>query len=104
MLEPRFRSLAPPSLNLVISSSSVKHYAIQCAWQERDNAIADVCQVYGGVHGKTMVFTATKKEADELCHGALSKMNAQAMHSDIAQFQVCAESTSLLVPATNSIV
>ena len=45
-------------------------------------------QVYSGAHGRTMIFTATKADANELCMNNILKQDAQAMHGDIAQNQV----------------
>jgi len=47
-----------------------------------------VVQVHSGMHGRAMIFTDTKKEANELvvCE-SLQQLKAQVMHGDIEQKQ-----------------
>lgn len=52
---------------IVEFSLRVTHLCIKCHYHERPSIIADVLQVYGGTHGRTMIFTATKSDANELC-------------------------------------
>jgi len=44
-------------------------------------------QVYSGLHGRTIIFTQTKGEANSLALDALIKHDAQVLHGDIAQSQ-----------------
>lgn len=68
--------------------SSVEHLALCCPWKERNKVIADVVQVYSGAHGRTMIFTQTKKDANELGLNDTLKQDVQVLHGDIAQKQV----------------
>ena len=66
----------------------MQHLAIRCPYQERASAIGDVVQVYSGAHGRTMIFTSTKQEANELTQNSVIKQETQVLHGDIAQKQV----------------
>lgn len=66
----------------------VQHLAIRCGYQERMSTIADVVQVYSGAHGRTMIFTATKQDANDLVLNSWIKQETQVMHGDIVQKQV----------------
>ena len=44
-------------------------------------------QVYSGAHGRAMVFTATKQEANELALNSALKQECQVLHGDIPQRQ-----------------
>jgi len=46
------------------TSKTVQHLAINCPWQNRLSALADVLIIYGS--GQCIVFTSTKKEANDL--------------------------------------
>ena len=70
-----------------ISLRSVEHLAIRCPYQERGPTIGDIVQVYSGAHGRTMVFTATKADANDLLLNGFIKQDAQLLHGDIAQKQ-----------------
>jgi ATP-dependent RNA helicase DDX21 len=69
------------------TAEGVKHFAIKCHYHERPAIIADVVQVYSGAHGRTMIFTATKADANELVLDNKLNQEAQAMHGDVAQNQ-----------------
>jgi ATP-dependent RNA helicase DDX21 len=74
------------------TNENIRQLAIQCPWQQRASTLADVIRVYGGGSGsgRTIVFTETKNEANELVQGAsasLAELNAQVLHGDIAQKQ-----------------
>ncbi|XP_046839345.1 nucleolar RNA helicase 2-like isoform X3 [Xenia sp. Carnegie-2017] len=66
---------------------TVEHKAIKCPYHERASTIGDVIQVYCGAHGRTIVFTQTKKEANELVLDSILKQEAQVLHGDIQQKQ-----------------
>jgi ATP-dependent RNA helicase DDX21 len=54
----------------------------------RCSTLADVIAVYGTENAKTIVFTSTKREVDELCaSSALSALSPQALHGDFSQAQ-----------------
>jgi ATP-dependent RNA helicase DDX21 len=63
----------------------VQHLAICCPYQNRLSALADILLVYGG--GQSIVFTSTKKEANELLTAEKIKKDVEVMHGDIAQNQ-----------------
>lgn len=45
--------------------------------------LADILLIYGG-NGKSIVFTKTKREADELAHAKEIKQSIDVIHGDIA--------------------
>ena len=67
------------------TSRTVKHLAINCPYQNRISTLADVLICYGG--GQTIVFTSTKKEANDLLLSEKIKKDIEVMHGDIAQNQ-----------------
>ncbi|KAI3633264.1 hypothetical protein MIR68_008802 [Amoeboaphelidium protococcarum] len=82
----------------VKTNEDIKHLAIQCSWQQRAAILPDVIRVYGGgSKGRTIIFTETKSEANELALGSSSQgqddkreigdLDAQVLHGDIAQKQ-----------------
>ena len=44
-------------------------------------------QVYSGIHGRTLVFTQTKRDADELAVSPCLSQEARVLHGDIVQKQ-----------------
>lgn len=44
-------------------------------------------QVYSGIHGRTLVFTQTKRDADELAVSPCFSQDARVLHGDIVQKQ-----------------
>lgn len=66
---------------------TVEHKAIKCPYQERVATIGDVIQVYCGAHGRTIIFTQTKNEANELVLNSILKQESQVLHGDIPQKQ-----------------
>eukprot|EP00730_Choanoeca_flexa_P018423 TRINITY_DN8957_c0_g1_i1.p1 TRINITY_DN8957_c0_g1~~TRINITY_DN8957_c0_g1_i1.p1 ORF type:complete len:746 (+),score=242.38 TRINITY_DN8957_c0_g1_i1:87-2324(+) len=69
------------------TSTGVQHLAIRCPWHERKAVIADVVQMYSGSYGRTIIFTQTKKDANELALDADLKQESQVLHGDIPQKQ-----------------
>lgn len=67
------------------TSKTVKHLAINCPYQNRISTLADVLICYGG--GQIIVFTSTKKEANDLLLSEKIKKDIEVMHGDIAQNQ-----------------
>lgn len=67
------------------TSKTVQHLAINCPYQNRISALADILICYGG--GQTIVFTSTKKEANDLLLSEKIKKDIEVMHGDIAQNQ-----------------
>jgi ATP-dependent RNA helicase DDX21 len=67
------------------TSKTVQHLAINCPYQNRLSALADVLIVYGG--GQCIVFTSTKKEANDLLLSEKIKNDLEVIHGDIPQPQ-----------------
>jgi len=66
------------------TSKTVNHLAINCPYHNRLSALADVLVCYGGI-GQTIVFCATKQEANSLLLSDKIKQDIEVMHGDIAQ-------------------
>ena len=72
------------------AANTVEHRAIltPAAESARCSTLADVIAVYGTHESRTIVFTSTKREVDELCASApLSTLSPQALHGDVSQTQ-----------------
>ncbi|GAB5354563.1 hypothetical protein AAMO2058_000129300 [Amorphochlora amoebiformis] len=69
------------------ASKDVEHLLIFCHWSERAQVMNDVITAYGGKDGKVIVFTDTKKDANELVTNEHIKYNCQPLHGGIAQSQ-----------------
>lgn len=70
------------------TSTTVKHLAIRCGYQERAGCIANCVQMYSGQHGRAIIFTETKRDANELVvHEDLQRQKPQVLHGDIEQRQ-----------------
>nr|CAB3236960.1 nucleolar RNA helicase 2 [Phallusia mammillata] len=70
------------------TATTVEHLAIRCQYSDRAGIIGGVVQLHSGMHGRAMIFTDTKREANELvvCD-ALQQLKAQVLHGDIEQKQ-----------------
>eukprot|EP00939_MAST-03C_sp_MAST-3C-sp1_P000501 g501.t1 len=68
------------------ASTDVTHYVCRCSWEveKRGAMIYDLIRVYGST-GRCIVFTQTKKEANDLCVAKSLKFPCRAMHGDIPQ-------------------
>ena len=82
----------PKTINMVSNqenktSVTVNHLAIRCMWQNRNDIIGDIVQQYSGRHGRAIVFTQTKVQANELSVSTSINMEAQVLHGDIPQTQ-----------------
>jgi ATP-dependent RNA helicase DDX21 len=66
------------------TAKEVQHLAIDCPYQNRMAALADVLVCYGG-NSKTIVFTQTKQDANSLVLSDKIKQDIEVMHGDIAQ-------------------
>lgn len=67
--------------------TTVKHLAINCPFFSRNGAIGDIVLCYGGQHARTIIFTETKKEANDILLEAHIKQECQVLHGDIPQKQ-----------------
>jgi superfamily II DNA/RNA helicase len=65
------------------TAKDVTHLAIDCPYQNRMSALADVLICYGG-NAKTIVFTQTKQDANSLVLSDKIKLDVEVMHGDIA--------------------
>jgi len=68
------------------TAKHVNHLAIDCPYQNRLSALADILICYGG-NAKTIVFTQTKQDANSLILTDKIKQDIEVMHGDIAQNQ-----------------
>ncbi|EKX55400.1 hypothetical protein GUITHDRAFT_57670, partial [Guillardia theta CCMP2712] len=69
------------------TATRIEHLCIPCPWNSRARTIGDIVLCYAGSHGKTIIFTETKKEANELALDDAIKQDCAVLHGDIAQAQ-----------------
>jgi ATP-dependent RNA helicase DDX21 len=62
------------------ASGSVRHMMLPCHWTQRPAVTADLVRFYGA-GGRTIVFTETKRDANEMADA----LGAAALHGDIPQ-------------------
>ena len=66
------------------TSSSVQHLAINCPFFNRNATLADILLCYKGLHGKAIIFSQTKNDANQIILS--ENMNdVEVLHGDIAQ-------------------
>jgi len=84
-MKPNFRvvDLAQDLSNK--TAKNVRHLAIECPWSERLDALGRILSCYGT--GKTIVFTSTKADANDLLVSDKIANDVEVMHGDIAQNQ-----------------
>lgn len=63
----------------------VKHFVLPCHFSQRSQVLADTLIMYGT--GRTIIFTKTKKEANELAIQAGIAKGCAVLHGEIAQEQ-----------------
>ena len=72
----------------VKTSMTVDHLCIVFPSREQKiAAIGDVVKKYGGTHCRTIIFTDTKEEANDILLNGQLKMDLQVLHGDIPQNQ-----------------
>lgn len=72
----------------VKTSVGVEHLALCIPnSQQKVETIADIVTVYGGRHSRTIIFTETKQEANDVMLKGNLKTEAQVLHGDIVQKQ-----------------
>ena len=73
------------------ASESVKHLMLPCHYSQRAAVATDVIRCYAAM-GRAIVFTDTKRDADDLSHALAETLTARPLHGDIPQHQreVCA--------------
>ena len=70
------------------TSVTVEHLKIFFPNKEQKiSSIGDVVGVYGGSHSRTIVFTDTKQEANDIMLNGQLKLDMQVLHGDIPQNQ-----------------
>lgn len=69
------------------TESRIEHLAIHCPYFNRTATLADILLVYGGLHSKTIVFSHTKSDANEVIMSEKIKNETEVLHGDIAQNQ-----------------
>ncbi|RMZ55935.1 hypothetical protein APUTEX25_004359 [Auxenochlorella protothecoides] len=68
------------------ASTSVRHLLLPCHWSQRAEVTQDLVKCYGAL-GRTIIFTETKRDADELAAQLSETVGARPLHGDIAQSQ-----------------
>ena len=71
----------------VKTAKTVEHLAINCPYHMRVETIGDVVLCYGGRHCRTIIFTETKSEANDIMLKSKIKQECQVLHGDIPQKQ-----------------
>ena len=66
------------------ASTSVQHLVLPCHWTQRSTIVADMIKSHGCA-GRSIVFTDTKKDANELTASLSENCGAMALHGDIPQ-------------------
>lgn len=69
------------------ANSDIRHAAMACHWSERNSVLGEVIQVHGGQNARVIIFSETKKEANELLVEPGIKGACAALHGDIPQAQ-----------------
>ena len=70
------------------TSAGVEHLALCISlMQQKVETISDIVTVYGGQHSRTIIFTETKQEANDVLLKGNLKTEAQVLHGDIVQKQ-----------------
>ncbi|KAL7584428.1 hypothetical protein Lser_V15G44808 [Lactuca serriola] len=67
-------------------AEGIKLYAIQSTSTSKRSMLGDLVTVYAK-GGKTIIFTQTKRDADEVSLGLTSSIVSEALHGDISQHQ-----------------
>ena len=65
------------------TAQTIQHLAINCPWQNRDAALADILTCYGG--GQTIIFCGQKKEANQIKLSDKVKKDIEVIHGEIGQ-------------------
>ena len=64
----------------------MQHLVLPCHWTQRSTIVADMIKSHGAA-GRSIVFTDTKKDANELTASLSENCGAMALHGDIPQNQ-----------------
>jgi len=68
----------------------VQHLVLPCHWTQRSTIVADMIKSHGCA-GRSIVFTDTKKDANELTASLSENCGAMALHGDIPQVGVASQ-------------
>ncbi len=77
------------------ASTSVQHLVLPCHWTQRSTIVADMIKSHGCA-GRSIVFTDTKKDANELTASLSENCGAMALHGDIPQVGILLQTASFL--------
>ncbi|KAJ9520152.1 hypothetical protein QJQ45_030075 [Haematococcus lacustris] len=66
------------------AATTVKHLVLPSHWQQRTSLIRDLITSYG-LGGRSIVFTDTKRDADQIAMELSSSIGAQPLHGDLTQ-------------------
>ena len=84
----------PKNVNMIEDSTNktsvtVNHLAVRTGmkWEDRDGIIGDIVQQYSGSHGRAIIFTQTKVQANDISVSNAINQDAQVLHGDIPQKQ-----------------
>lgn len=87
-LSPNAKTIDLIKNNDVKTSVGVEHLALCIpSSQQKVETISDIVTVYGGQHSRTIIFTETKQEANDVMLKGNLKTEAQVLHGDIPQKQ-----------------
>ena len=69
------------------ASTSVQHMVLPCHWSQRNQMLPDLVRCYGAC-GRTIIFTETKRDANDLLNVLSEGYGARALHGDIPQVRL----------------
>ncbi|KAK9813646.1 hypothetical protein WJX73_001432 [Symbiochloris irregularis] len=85
-LKPTHRTIDLVGNQKMKASDSVRHLILPCHYSQRTGVATDVIKCYAAM-GRAIVFTDTKREADELSNALGETLGAKPLHGDIPQHQ-----------------
>lgn len=85
-LKPGFKTVDLVGDQKMKASTSVRHLLLPAHWSQRASLVTELVKCYG-VCGRTIVFTDTKNDANELASALAEIVGARPLHGDIAQGQ-----------------
>jgi superfamily II DNA/RNA helicase len=98
MKNPKFINLA--SEQQVVIPKDIKHVLVKLStFNEIMPSLSSIVDTYAGIDGQTIIFTNTKRDADEIVRGRYLRTPTKALHGDIQQME--RESILKCLVATN---
>lgn len=85
-LKPGFTTVDLVGNETMKASTSVRHLLLPCHWSQRATLVTELVKAYG-ICGRTIVFTETKNDANELAGTLAETVGARPLHGDIPQGQ-----------------